>query len=379
MTYKSQLKKRIEETIKKNNIFLPKPPYENRIEGWWFNEDDISKANNKGKMLTLDLDIGKACDLHCSFCFANTHSKDSADYVKRTTNRIKNLLTEASKLGIKSIKIVGAGEPLLFPGIIDILRHCKRLKIKPLIFTGGHVFGDDRRTKNIFKKEGIKSGLELAKKLKELDCSFIVKFMTFKPSLHNKIVGVKFNYVKLRDNGLLSLIKIGLNSYKPTRLGVDCLLLKENYKESVDLFGFFNKYNIYCVLNTSMDCGKTEFRLANPQVISKDKALHEAIRLYSYCIKHKIPFDKRISSYFCSPVCSQLNHGLFIGDNDEVRACPGGPTIAKYQKGNLKEIWKNNPFRKKFNQVIGHKCISRIGRTYHEDFEERVIKKLNIA
>ncbi|MFA6228059.1 MAG: radical SAM protein [Patescibacteria group bacterium] len=355
---------------------MPKPPYENRIEGWWFKDEEIRSANKVGKMLTLDLDIGKACDLHCSFCFASTHSKDNKDYINKNTIRIKQILKEAAELGCKSIKIVGAGEPLLFPNLIEILEYCKKLKIIPIIFTGGHVFGDDNRAKNVFKKYGINSAKELVDKLYRLDCCFIVKFMSLNPKLHAKLVGANFDYIKYRDQGLLNLIERGFNYTKPTRLGVDCLLLKDNYREAVSLFSFFNQFNIFCVLNTSMDCGKTEYKLANPQVISKDKALKVSIDLYRYCLKNKIPFDKRISPYFCSPVCSQLNHGLFIGDDNIVKACPGGPDIAQYSKGKLKEIWKNNPFRKKYNEILGHECISRVGRTYHEDFEYRVRKAI---
>jgi uncharacterized Fe-S cluster-containing radical SAM superfamily protein len=378
MSYKNQLQNKIKQTLKENNISLPKSPYENKLFGWWFEDEEIKDANKKGKMLTLDLDIGKFCDLKCSFCFANTHSSDDESYVEKTTQRIKHLLTEASELGCKSVKIVGSGEPLLFSGLLEILQHCKTLKITPIIFTGGHILGDDIRAKNIFGKYNINSSFDLVKKMKDLNCSFIVKFMTFKPKLQNKLVGVNWNYIEMRDRGLLNLVKAGFNSTKPTRLGVDCLLLKDNYKEAVDLFSFFNQFNIFCVLNTSLDCGKTEFKLANPEMLSKDESLNTCIKLYKYCLKKRIPFDKRISPYFCSPVCSQLNHGLFVGDNCNIKACPGGPTIGKYEKGKLKEIWENNPFRIKYQNRIGHECISRVGKTYHEDFEKRVRTALKI-
>lgn len=376
MIYKSELKENIERLIDFKT--LPKGPYENKLKGWWFSDKEIGEANKKEIMLTLDLDIGKACDLNCRFCFANTRSKNSKNYTTKTVKRIKQVLKESSELGCKSIKIVGAGEPLIFPGLIRILEYCKKLKIIPIIFTGGHILGDDARAEKIFGQDGIKSGFDLARKLNDLNCSIIVKFMTFDPMLQNKLVGAKFDYAKVRDKGLLNLIKLRFNGYKPSRLGVDCLLLKSTYREAVDLFSFFNKYNIFCVLNTSLDCGKTEFKLANPEVIDKKEALEIAIKLYNYCIKNKIPFDNRISPYFCSPVCSQLNHGMFIGDDNEVKACPGGPAIAKYSKGKLKEIWKNDIFRKEYKGIIGHECISRVGRTYYKDFERRVKAAINL-
>jgi len=378
MNYKNALTKRIKEVLSEHNLILPQAPYENRINGWWFADSKIVKANNEERMLTLDLDVGRTCDLNCSFCFANTHSKNPQNYVRNNTRRIKKILKEAHQLGVKSIKIVGAGEPLLFGGILEVLQYCQELDITPLIFTGGHPLGDDQRAALVFKEYGVKSAYDLVLRLKKLNCSIIVKFMSLQPELQNSLVGARFNYVKLRDQGLLNLIRAGFNTTTPTRLGVDCLLLESNYREVVSLLSFFNRLNIFCVFNTSMDCGKTEFKCANPEIISRDKALQVAIGLYRYCVTNKIPFDKRISPYFCSPVCSQLNHGLFIGDDDEVKACPGGPVMALYSPGRLKQIWQNNPFRKKYKGVIGHECISRVGRTYHKDFEKLVIKALKI-
>ena len=377
MNYQSKLLQSINKISDEVGFDLT-PPYENKIKGWWFNDSEIAKANEAGKMLTLDLDVGRTCDLNCSFCFADTHSQDSQNYIEENTKRVKNILTEAHKLGIKSVKIMGAGEPLLFKGLLDVLQHCQELEITPIVFTGGHPLGDDQRAVETFQEYGIKSAYDLTQKLKKLNCSIIVKFIGFNPELQNKLVGVEFDYVKLRDQGLLNLIKTGFNATTPTRLGVDCLLLRSTHQEIVELFSFFNKLNIFCLLNTPLDCGKTELKLANPEMINKDQALQVTIDLYQYCQKNNIPFDKRISPYLCSPVCSQLNHGLFIGDNNNVKPCPGGPIIGEYSPGKLDQIWENNPFRKKYKGIIGHECISRAGKTYHENFEKLVKNSLKI-
>lgn len=349
--------------------------FENRIAGWWFGDSDILDANATGQMLTLDLDLGKACDLACAFCFAETQCVESRDYVQRTIARAKQILNEAHTLGCRSIKIVGAGEPFLFPGLLEVLEHCQNLGIVPLIFTGGHIFGNNDKCQRIY----CMTGLELAQRVSDLGCSVIVKYLTFDNELQNDLVGRPgSSYATDRDQGIINLVKVGLNTTTPTRLGVDCLLLKSNIGEAVDLFSFWNQFNVFCVLNTSMECGRTESSRQNPEVVDKAEALEVATKLYRYCLEQGIPFDRRISPYFCSPVCSQLNHGLFIGDNNEVKACPGGPVIGTYSIGKLAAIWENNPFRVRYAGQVQHSCISRCGLTYHSDFEKQVKNTLGL-
>lgn len=395
--YVVDLKKRVEEAMKENGNEMPDGPFQNKINGWWFDDQEIKQANEQGRMLTLDLDIGKKCSLDCDFCFANTHCENGTeyeDYTQKTTERVKKLLTEASKLGVKSIKIVGAGEPTMFPGLIEVLEHAKNLEITPIIFTGGHILGNDKLAKKYHREYGITSGLELAKKLSDLGCSFVVKFLSLNPELQEKLVRKRslndekvknsgLPFVKDRDNGLINLIKLGLNKNQPTRLGIDALLIKENYKEAVSLFSFFNKYNIFCVLNTVMDCGKTKFDLStfddSLYLLNPDIAKEIAANLYRYCKENNIPFGDRVSPYFTSPVCAQLNHGMFVGDNGQTRACPGGPEVGNYTGGNLEEIWDSTSMkniRDGCSGCEGHECISRSGKTYPKDLEKEVLREL---
>ena len=377
---REKLEKEIRETIQKSKVRFPEEPYENYIQGWWFDDEEIIQANKEGRLLTLDMDIGKYCDLACNFCFANTRSPDHNSYVKRTTEKVKNIIDEGIKLGLKTIKIVGAGEPFLFKNLLNIIEYAQKKGVQSVVFTGGHVIGDDNYAKKIYGPEGVSCGKDLAKRLADAKASVIVKYLTLDDKLHKEMVNPKrkgYDYTGMRDKGLMNLIDAGLNCEKESRLGVDCLMMRENYKEAVELFTLFNKYNIFGVFNTSMDCGNTSMELNNQSVLTKDEALEVAADLYQYCLDKDIPFDKRISPYFCSRVCSQLNHGMFIGDNGDVKACPGGPTIGIYQKMNLKDIWNDNPFKVKYKGVVGHECISRCGKTHHADFEKRVKEQLN--
>jgi len=406
MNQQKKLKIEIEDLISKEALKLPKPPYENKIQNWWFSDEEIKKANSEDKLLTLDLDVGTSCHYNCCFCFATIHRKE--EQLELKADRIKKVIDEASKMGIKTIKIVGAGEPMLFPRLLEIVRYAyEKKKVKCIIFTTGDIFGNDVMVSQIYKDEGINSGIELAREFNKLQTSIIVKYMTLDRKKEVEFCGVSEQILENKDKGLLNLIKSGFNKEKPTRLGVDFLMLKGleyangriiegNYKEAVDAFALFNQFNIFMVLNTNLDCGftlssggDTIQKNKKALILSKEEAQKVAEDLYLYAKEHKIPFDERISPYFLSPVCSQLNHGLYVTDDMHIKSCPGQPltkmdidrgisesAIGKFEKeGDLIEAWKNNPDK---CMCIGHKCPSRSGRTYFRDFEERIIKKLDL-
>lgn len=264
---KIKLETQIRALLKAKKVRLPSPLYENKIQNWWFPDNEIKRANAEDKLLTLDLDVGNICHYNCCFCFARAHRKTERPELK--AHRIKKVIDEAAGLGIKTIKIVGAGEPTLFPDLLEIVRYTyKKHSVRCIIFTTGDVFGNDAMASQIYQAEGIKSGLELARKFHKLKTAIIVKYMTLDRKKEGLFCGVPERVLESKDRGLLNLIKAGFNQEKPTRLGVDFLMLKEikyangqtlegNHHEAVAAFKFFNHFNIFMVLNTSMDCGFT--------------------------------------------------------------------------------------------------------------------------
>jgi len=96
-----------------------------------------------------------------------------------------------------------------------------------------------------------------------------------------------------------------------------------------------------------------------PIVLSQQEAYECCTFTYKFAQSKGIPFDKRISPYFLSPACSQLNHGMYVADNGLIKSCPGQPltardlqeckfeaSIGRFQvSGDLTSAWKSNPSR----------------------------------
>ena len=370
---REKLVQEIRSVSERGKIVMPPRPYTNTIQNFFFSDDEVLEANDKGNLLKLDLDVGKSCNLNCGFCYVNTQNPDSEDYIRTTTERVKGIIDEGIDLGLKTIKVVGAGEPFLFRGLLDILEHAEEKGVGTLVFTAGHIIGNDNLAKKIFKKEGVESGEDLISRLEDFRTSVVVKYNTFDDELQNELVAAGSSikdYAKVRDRGLLRLVKRGFNSHTPTRLGVDVLLLESNYQEAKDIFSAFNRANVFVLMKTPVDCGGTSSEKGYGDLLTGEHAIEAAKRVYEYCKDAGIPMNPE-SPYFGGPPCSQLNHSMHIGDNGAVKHCPGDKGMIEFYKpGNLKDIWEKNSNRRIYAMKTSHHCPPRKGYTMPHRFSE---------
>lgn len=84
--------------------------------------------------LSINLDVTTACNYRCDHC---------VDYdilntgVKYDHDKLKDSLTHMAARGLRSVIVIGGGEPTVYPGFEDIIRHMKTLKLKVGVVTNG--------------------------------------------------------------------------------------------------------------------------------------------------------------------------------------------------------------------------------------------------
>jgi len=174
----------------------------------------------------LDIEVTNQCNLKCPMCprtiLVNNNNKDYQTGIM-DINTFKDIIDEASEIGVYSIKLNWMGEPLIHPNIVQMVKYAKEKGIVDVMFNTNAVLLDEK-----ISKELIEGGLDKI-------------FFSFDSP-------IKENYEKIRIgarfedtlNNIKKIIEIRKKLNKDTPLTrVSMVLMEDNkkeYKKFVDLF-----------------------------------------------------------------------------------------------------------------------------------------------
>lgn len=355
--------------------------YVNDVSGWSFTREEL--AQNKGKILTLDIDFGNECMLSCPYCFRRDGMLDKMNN-ELSYEQIIDYLKQAKKLGLRSIKFLGAGEPLQEPTLLKFLEDLKKMEIIPLIFTKAHIIGDDELARKYHGHRGIKSGEELAKKLKELNARLLINFLSFDTELQDRMVGNIKGYTLKRNRALEILAKLGFNKPNPTRL---CILpipiTKLTYGEAFEIYKFARERNIYPIVTPSMVAGRSkDEKFRDFMGVSGKEIIDLYTKIYEYNIENGIQTLEEIkrdgiASYAGGAPCNQVACGMYVTLTGIVLRCPGDETtiFGDITKQSLKEIWENSENFKRAGTYNCH-CPPKDGKAIPKELYTEVLERL---
>lgn len=321
----------------------------NDVNGWAFSREELRK--NMGKILTLDIDFGNYCALNCPHCFRKSNKVDSDNKRLMQYNDIIDLIGQAKKLGLKSVKFLGAGEPFENKRFLEFLRELKKLKIIPAIFTKGQVIGDDTLVKKYYSDYGISTGEELVEELKIVDASILLGFNSFDSIVQDRMVGNVNGYTGKRNRALELLVNAGFNKHNPTHL---CLIptpiTNSNYGEIFELYKWARIRNLYVVACPPMVSGRCSSKSAWKKITPSAKKLVELYsKIYQFNIEKGIQTLKQIeldgiSSYAGANPCNQIACGMYVTLTGKVLRCPGDDVtvFGSVWENSLKEIWEKS-------------------------------------
>lgn len=355
--------------------------YVNDINGWAFDKATIEA--NKGKLLTLDIDYGSYCSLNCPACFRKNNSVDDVKHELQHDDLVE-IIVQAKKLGLRSVKFLGAGDPLENYGFLKFLRFLKEQNVVPLIFTKGHVIGDDKLVFKYFGEYGINTGEELVNELNKCNVSIMLGFNSFDDAIQAKIVGTKTNYIYVRNRALELLVAEGFNNGIPTRLGlVISPITLLNIDEAFEIYKWGRIRNLYSIVTPTMISGMAKDKAWVAITPPKEKLIRLYSDVYKFNIETKLQKleqikEEGIASYAGAHPCNQTATGLYVSLNGKVLSCPGSEENVEGDiwKNSLEEIWFNSMNYKKRAGAFNCGCIAKNGKSIPDNFYKKVENKL---
>lgn len=321
----------------------------NGINGWYFPQEVIDRANSNDDLLTLDFELGGKCPLRCIYCY---RSQDPRDQDKNLIdfNLWKKVIEDASKIGLKSVKLIGGGEITLEKHFFEAMEFIADKGIITVLFTSGLVIGDDELCMKI---HGI-DGRQFSKKMLDLGMSVFIKVDSFNEELQDRLAGMK-GFSKIRDKAIDILLDTGFNTYNPTRLGLEVNVSSYNYHEIMDIYSLRIKHNIYEDIVVSMPCEMYYLNKEYDISLEQKKELYKNI--YNFNKRNNISFNK-ISPFIGGLICTQLGNGLYVTNKGNVYHCPGDfKKLGNIKEKSIIDIWKN--FNDSFNYHTNYFCPFR--------------------
>jgi MoaA/NifB/PqqE/SkfB family radical SAM enzyme len=354
--------------------------YINDVSGWAYDKKTIDAC--KGKLLTLDIDFGSCCSLNCPVCFRKNNSIDNIKHELQYDD-IVDVILQAKQLGLRSVKFLGAGEPLENFGFLEIIRFLKTQNIIPLIFTKGQVIGNDDAVSHFYGDYGINTSKELVIELKKCNASILLGFNSFDDKIQAQHVGNSVDFVKIRNQALSLLVQNGFNDTFPTRLAlINSPVTNKTINEAFDIYRWGRLRNIYTVVAPSMISGRANNELWKKYTPTEEQLITLYVNIYRFNIETNLQtinqiIEEGISAYAGAHPCNQVSAGLYVSLNGKVLSCPGSEDNIEgnYWDSSLKEIWeKSQNYQRSGTYNCG--CIVKDGRIFTEFFYEKILNKL---
>jgi len=309
------------------------------IRGLDIGNEKMEEAMRSDTMLLIDVETSNICNLACPYCFRDVYGGHSALSKELDITERLDLLRQAKKLGCETIKITGAGEPLIDRYFFEMVEYANRLGMKVMSFTNGLVID-----------------MEMAERLARANVSLIVKCNSMRPEIEDRMVG-REGYAEKRNQALRYLMDAGLNRKKPTMLGMDAVITRLNVGDVLDQLEFCRVNNIFPLFRPFMPIGGAsklkDWEISKGETIAIFRKAQEMDRK-KFGLKYGMMLP-----YIGGVWCRQLHYALYVNILGEAYACTGSrKKLGNVREQSLKEIW-NGESAKRIRSTPYESCPMR--------------------
>ncbi len=360
--------------------------FQNYVDGWNSTEEELEANRDNSKLYFINLDLeDNGCSRACSHCYTMSGQIDIERGRKRANPSFPKLRKRLDKarlieqikiakeeLGLKAIRLLGRGEPTESSYLLEFVEEMADLDLTTVLFTRGHVIGNDDHSRLIYKKYGINDGYQLAERLFNNKVSIIQGFSALNDDVHNGMTGIEGHHTH-STLGLKRFLDIGFANSNPSRIGIEAPIAKINMMEFPVSYVLFQCLGVSPIFNSYMVTGRVDadYFKSNTPSIKERVFLHAKILHFMEMLGIK----SDVGAYLGTKECHDVEHGLYIPSTGDVRPCTGYESKESI-KGDLntmdiRKIWENSRI-----QGRQHICPPKINHGFPIDYEDKVLSCL---
>jgi len=287
-----------------------------RKEHWGleFSPAEISKCRSQNGLLSLELELSRACNLRCVYCYASS-GKALPDEL--TLPEIFSIIDQAVALGARKIVVLGGGEPLLYPDVFKVIDHILAADIKVDLFTNATLI-DGPKAKALFAR----------------NVSISMKLNSRNPQTQDYLAGKEGTFAAI-EKGLKELLNAGYPDEEHT-LGIETIICSQNYAEIPEMWRWARKQDIIPYIEVMTSQGRATCNGGLEVAPEKIKTLFDQLAAIDSaefgCEWTPIP-------PLAASHCARHEYSCTVTSTGEIHPCPGVNLAAgNIRQQSLKEI-----------------------------------------
>ena len=292
------------------------------LERYWgleFSPEEIAESRARNGLLSLELELSRVCNLRCIYCYA---SSGTAMENELSLPEILDVVDQTAALGARKIIILGGGEPLLYPYLMDVIDHILGKGLKADLFTNGTLMT-----------------LAKAKALYDRGVAVVVKMNSLRPEIQDLLAGHTGTFKSI-EQGLNNLTAVGYPDRRH-RLGIETIICRQNYDELPQLWRWAKRQGIVPYVEVITWQGRAkrhpELTVSNSEL----KGLFETLAgIDAKEFGNKwIPHPPLVASH-----CARHEYSCTVTANGVVYPCPGVTVdVGNVRENSLKDIINKSP------------------------------------
>lgn len=298
------------------------------------------------KLDYLCVNIPPTCNYCCEKCFTWADRQKTDTYIG--TLEIIKIIDKGKEMGVKTVAILGEGEPLFFSETKDIIAHIHKLDMIPLVATNGSLL-TKKMVDFLYAK-----GASIALSLDTLDKKEYKEFC--RGSADIDIIKNNLNYArKIFAQGIF--IK---NGYKVYRLAVHMTVTARNYK-NLEMIRKFCGDDIYFSCEHIAMIGAAN---ENPKIYGGNKNFKEYKKIVNKTREIMDPMVLTKTGYGINTCCFYY-YGFAVGYEGDVmldtHAVETKGIVGNIKKDSMENLVKKSKIIKDFyyRKYGGHYCLIR--------------------
>jgi radical SAM protein with 4Fe4S-binding SPASM domain len=266
--------------------------------GMEFSPKEIAEARSRNGLLSMELELSRTCNLRCVYCYAASGKPLENEL---TLIEIEDAVEQAAQLGAKKIIVLGGGEPLLYPQLLEVLDCIVNKNLVVDLFTNGTLITSD------FARELYLRGVGV-----------VIKMNSRKAAIQDFLADREGTYTAI-NKGLVALQEAGYPD-EDHSLGIETIICRQNYDELPDLWRWARRQEIVPYVEAMTLQGRAT---KHPELEVPPDEIKTLFETLARIDSEELGCNWTPHPPLVASQCARHEYSCTITSNGEVHPCPG--------------------------------------------------------